>query len=222
MTPGNVFVRSDGRRRCNPCQNERDRLARAAARVDRPSKKPAPPRLCEIDGCAKVHYAKGWCKMHWARWSKTGTTDDPVLFERQDCAVDGCARPSRRNGWCDLHAARAARHGDPEKVLVIQGNDAARFDLKTDRQGPIPTYAPHLGECWIWRSVIHPKWGYGRFSFGGKYVQAHRWSYQHFVGPIPKGLHIDHLCRVRACVRPDHLEPVTPAENNRRAALVKR
>jgi hypothetical protein len=42
---------------------------------------------------------------------------------------------------------------------------------------------------------------------------AHRWSYEHFVGPIPEGLHIDHLCRVRRCVNPDHLEPVTPKEN---------
>jgi hypothetical protein len=45
---------------------------------------------------------------------------------------------------------------------------------------------------------------------------AHRISYEHFVGPIPKGLFIDHLCRMRACVNPGHLEPVTTLENARR------
>lgn len=46
---------------------------------------------------------------------------------------------------------------------------------------------------------------------------AHRNSYESFKGPIPNGLHIDHKCRVRSCVNPDHLEAVTVQENNRRA-----
>lgn len=64
--------------------------------------------------------------------------------------------------------------------------------------------------------------GYGQFYRGkrsaddtGK-VYAHRWSYEFFVGPIPKGLHLDHLCRNTRCVNPQHLEPVTPREKNLR------
>lgn len=55
--------------------------------------------------------------------------------------------------------------------------------------------------------------GYGNFRVEGKTLKAHRFSYELNVGPIPEGLVIDHLCRNRACVRPDHLEPVTQKVN---------
>jgi hypothetical protein len=74
--------------------------------------------------------------------------------------------------------------------------------------------------CWEWTGRIGNK-GYGRFdTFPPKReVPAHRVVYELMVGPVPDGLEIDHLCRNRACVRPDHLEPVTRQENCRRAAL---
>ena len=62
--------------------------------------------------------------------------------------------------------------------------------------------------CWIWTSGYHPN-GYGMMWFNGGGRTAHRVSYEHFVGPIPKGLTIDHLCRVRGCVNPAHLEAVS-------------
>lgn len=55
--------------------------------------------------------------------------------------------------------------------------------------------------------------GYGTFYFEGRMVTAHRWAYEHWVGPIPEGTELDHLCREVLCVLPTHLEPVTHREN---------
>jgi hypothetical protein len=69
---------------------------------------------------------------------------------------------------------------------------------------------PNSG-CWLWTSAL-TRDGYGQFMTDHS-VLAHRWSYEHYVGPIPAGLQLDHLCRVRSCVNPRHLEPVTNREN---------
>lgn len=68
--------------------------------------------------------------------------------------------------------------------------------------------------CWIWTGSIKPN-GYGHFWLETG-MPAHRFSYRDVIGEIPDGLHLDHLCRVRACVNPWHLEPVTVRENTLR------
>lgn len=79
---------------------------------------------------------------------------------------------------------------------------------------------PNTG-CWLWNGEI-TLWGYGHLSYAGRKLRAHRVSYELFKGPIPVGLEIDHLCRVRCCVNPDHLEAVTRSANMRRSPLIMR
>lgn len=68
--------------------------------------------------------------------------------------------------------------------------------------------------CWLWTGNISPN-GYGRY--GSRY--AHRLVFEALVGPIAEGLDLDHLCRVRGCVNPAHLEPVSRSENLRRGDM---
>lgn len=69
-----------------------------------------------------------------------------------------------------------------------------------------------ISGCWLWIAYTQPG-GYGQFFYDGRMGLAHRWSYEHYVGPIPEGLTLDHLCRHPSCVNPEHLEPVTMREN---------
>ena len=68
--------------------------------------------------------------------------------------------------------------------------------------------------CWLWLGPLVN--GYGKTDFLGRKVYVHRLLYEHLIGPIAKGLELDHLCRIRKCCSPAHLEPVTSKENNNR------
>ena len=122
------------------------------------------------------------------------------------CAIKDCLNKHFGRGWCELHYKRWSKSGDPLFTKHIRGDIEARFLSYVDR-----SYV-----CWLWTGHIDPVSGYARLNISKKMVYAHRWSYEHYIGPIPSSLQIDHLCRVRHCVNPMHLEPVTAGENQRR------
>ena len=87
---------------------------------------------------------------------------------------------------------------------------AERLDARLDK----------TGDCWLWTGSRTAK-GYGTIHVGGREGQTlyvHRLQYERHVGPIPDGLYLDHLCRVRHCGNPSHLEPVTNRQNVLRGA----
>ena len=94
------------------------------------------------------------------------------------------------------------KSGKPRQRVHPSAGIAERLELHTDRSTG----------CWIWTASTKYN-GYGQMSVGGRLQLVHRVSYEAFVGPIPNGYQIDHLCRVRACCNPHHLEAVTPQAN---------
>ena len=154
---------------------------------------------CKISGCTNPSRARGMCTSHYAKWRRAQKTEQ--------CAVPECQKIAANLGLCPMHYQRRRVHGDVETVKLVHNDPDRRFRefYDVDKNG-----------CWIWNGWIENN-GYARFSVGQERWGAHRWAYERYVGPIPQGLALDHLCRVRACVNPDHLEPVTWAENLRRS-----
>lgn len=74
------------------------------------------------------------------------------------------------------------------------------------------------GTCWLWQGATTK--GYGNIRRRRTNIAVHRWAYEDAKGPIPPGMDLDHLCRVRNCVNPDHLEPVRRGVNVLRGATV--
>jgi hypothetical protein len=77
-------------------------------------------------------------------------------------------------------------------------------------------YMPEpMSGCWLWFASDDGN-GYGAFWNGKAMIKAYRWAYEYFIGKVPIGLELDHLCENKMCVNPKHLEPVTHLENVRR------
>ena len=133
------------------------------------------------------------------------------------CAVDGCERPASSRGWCHTHYTRWRRHGDPAVTLPMGPRPIPVVERLSSKIALAPS------GCWEWTGTSDDK-GYGQLRVGSvtdgsaTNRMAYRLVYELAVGPIPLGLHIDHLCNNPPCVNPAHLEPVTQRENNRRMA----
>ncbi len=140
----------------------------------------------------------------------------------QSCSVENCVGRPVGRGWCRKHYSRWSRHGDPN---YASPSEEERFlSYVVDLPG---------SDCLGWSGAKQK--GYGRFqAASGKSVEAYKWAYERWVGPVPEGKELDHSChdgRVcsggetcphRACTNLDHIVPRTHLDNVRRGSRARR
>lgn len=153
-------------------------------------------RTCAETDCQSEAVARGLCKSHWAEQRRANA---------KPCSVDGCGKQVDSAGLCPMHYRRVRVHGTLADPVRVDNFSRYRVDNETG--------------CWVWTGPDDGK-GYGFFSvpYEGEH-RSHRAFWVRHRGAIAPDLELDHLCRNPSCVNPDHLEPVTHAENMRRARL---
>lgn len=165
---------------------------------------------CEFPGCSRETKVRQWCKACYYRLLNSGQIEK-IRGPKGQCSIAGCDRMHWAKGYCRLHYRRWHDTGDPMVIqkkganLPAPGDPVKRFWSKVDKGGP--------QGCWLWTAGVSPNTGYGNFWLESGTVSAHRYSWELANGAVPDGLHLDHICRTRACVRPDHIEPVTMQTN---------
>lgn len=104
--------------------------------------------------------------------------------------------------------------------VIRESTRETKLWTRVNKNGPVSTHRPDLGPCWIWTGALTDK-GYARIRHNKKLIRVHILLYERFIGAVPGGLELDHLCRVKNCVRPEHMEAVTHQVNVARAYAVK-
>jgi hypothetical protein len=149
------------------------------------------------------HHSRGYCRKHYDEW-KNDDSKHPFC-QQAGCTVRIGLRPhDSRQGFCRLHDWQllGEPHRKPEAIERTREKFVASIASTTNDRG-----------CWLWEGRSNPK-EYGLINVGNHDWLAHRYSYGSFVGGHRPQLTLDHVCRIRNCVRPDHLMPVTRLRNN--------
>lgn len=127
------------------------------------------------------------------------------------CSIEGCEKQGILvRTWCSKHYARWKRHRDPNY-----------YHFETDIQKHFESKLSKGEGCWFLEGIRPGKHGYVSVYFEGSSVRGHRASYAFYKGEIPSDMQVDHMCRVRHCVNPSHLQLVTPKENAENISLRK-
>jgi hypothetical protein len=126
------------------------------------------------------------------------------------CVVCGSSKMAGR-GLCKSHYYMARRRGQLDQYRTRVEAGTSKQDLETRLMSKVEK---SNNGCWIWTGAQAGS-GYAQIQMWPKVQRAHRVSYEHFVGPIPKGKLLRHTCDTKLCINPEHLIPGTKAENGR-------
>lgn len=178
------------------------------------------PFKCSSCGKFTGKLVRSWCRACYQRWLKADRPAGGPPPIARTCQEDG------RCLGCEATSQTRLRRGRCEscyrKHLLAMKDTATFTSMNNRRSRPLldrlmERVAKAESGCWIFQGHINQT-GYGLITDqAGRTIRAHRAMYMELVGPIPDGLHLDHLCNVRACVNPEHLEPVTLQVNTQRA-----
>jgi len=122
------------------------------------------------------------------------------------------ASRSRVSRWCVAAVTKSGVHNDRR---LIQLHSKTLVQRLFDRMG-----SPE-NTCWTWQGSLEDE-RYGSFAFDGTTTKVHRLVYDTFLGPIPDGFEVDHICTNPACVNPKHLQVVSSSENQTFASVRRR
>lgn len=159
-----------------------------------------PNRTCSVDGCERPHVGRGFCSTHYSTLIRAAGAPLSRLPHRrpQDnfCPTEDLCERGPIEGWCEVFRARVAE--------TIRGR-------VTEVSPPVdPLALPVVGPCWRWDGATTKY--YGTIGVGGRNRRAHRVAVVAFGRNLGSGV-VDHRCRNKLCVNPDHLDVVTQREN---------
>lgn len=165
--------------------------------------------LCSYVECSNKSYAKKVCSGHYSQL-KRGQELRPITIKgndnsKQPCSFSGCVNKQQAKKLCGAHW----RQQHIGKELTTLSNQISVID-RLNKNIVKTEY------CWTWTGRVSGKYGYPQISLSGRQVMAHRVMFEEVIRPMDPGETIDHLCRNRICINPEHLEAIPLRDNVKR------